>query len=142
MIRTRKTIEASHRLAFITDLELLSLLGQFSPMTQKAILFSLSSRVEPSKVSSLTWTEVRSLRLNKASVRILHSMPVHIHSSSIFWQQANGEVHPIYGLEKSFSVISGDKSWQVFQEMFDRMIYVEESHAAFSAALFRQIMIG
>ncbi|MBE0438018.1 MAG: hypothetical protein IBX56_19745 [Methylomicrobium sp.] len=142
MIRTRKTIEASRRCAFITDLELLSLLSQFSSMTQKAILFSLSSRVEPSKISSLTWAEVRSLRLSKISVRILHSTPVHIHSSLIFWQQVNGEVHPIHDLEKSFNIISGDKSWQVFQEMFDRMICVEESHAAFSAALFRQIMIG
>jgi len=141
MIRKRSTILKTTRDDFLTDVELAKSLSRFSPMAQKAILFSLLTHTSPEETTLLTWEEAKRLRLDKPSIQLLRTLPVHINSLLVFWKQTSeGEVYPIYNLNSLCRHIANGKDWSTYQEAFDRMIYVADSSVAFNTILIKHLM--
>lgn len=88
-----------------------------------AILFALEVGIEADQVAVLTWTKLKTLKLNPYAVQILEAQPRHIGSGYIFWKQANsGLPIPLFDIElevfEKFNMV-----WGELEEAYRGMVY-------------------
>ena len=73
---------------------------RMSRPTPAAILFALETGIDAEALITLTWKDVKGLKLKSYARLILEAQPVHIAGKYVVWRQnAKGKPEPLFGLE-------------------------------------------
>lgn len=93
---------------------------KFTAQEQNMIFYCLYQSEAPDSVANLKWSELKQVSLNKNSRTLVNSLPRHIQSGYVFWQNTSAESpSPIFHLERKILEIF-DVDWQEFSKQVSR----------------------
>lgn len=114
----------------ITSEEFNLALQHFTVAERRCILFALTSKRSLSYAINLKWGRLIQLVNARAISKYEHiialSMPRHLMTDLVFWQQGESTALPLVGIIAKVS-FTFNCSWEELQERFDNMIFIDSS---------------
>lgn len=98
---------------------------------RKAVLFALECRLDPDKVSIMTWKDLDKESVKKRMTDTAHlirqSLPRGLFTDYLFWEFVEGaHVQPLYGLKQEIADLTCGMEWEEFLDVYHTMIPYDE----------------